>query len=363
MMNSWADNTVTPFHPPYCPPGAEYLDMRYHEEDLKCVAYVCETRGGKLEPVGTAFSTQLIVNHDEVGTHSFYYWVTAAHLINNISNSPILRINRRQTEPRIFETHKSDWIFNSDSDVAVLPFMVPDEEFAELDLEHINIQNSITGKYEYPPKEGIPSTNKLPDVGIGDDVIMLGLFSQLPGRTKNLPIGRFGNIARMPTEEKITIDIDAAPTKRNIVAYLIEGKSWGGQSGSPVLCHAEFTFKLKKKEGGPEKETKRRITALMGLVSCHFDVEKRAKTGGIITGLNSGIAAVVPSHAIKDLIMGEQKLNELRDQKYEQSRAAQPTATMDSVHERTSGQGENPMHREDFNRLLGAAVKDRKPSD
>lgn len=114
----------------------------------------------------------------------------------------------------------------------------------------------------------------------------------------------------MPTEEKVQIEVEAAPTYRHVIAYLVEARSWGGQSGSPVLWTAEFTFKPKKPDVKPEEKTRKRVSALLGVVSSHFDIQQKAQSksnilNDITTRLNTGIAIVVPAHTIKDLIMND----------------------------------------------------------
>jgi hypothetical protein len=69
------------------------------------------------------------------------------------------------------------------------------------------------------------------DIGIGDALFCTALFSRFVGTAKNLPIVRMGVIALMPDEP--------VPTKKfgNVEAFLIEIRSLGGLSGSPVFLY------------------------------------------------------------------------------------------------------------------------------
>lgn len=76
-----------------------------------------------------------------------------------------------------------------------------------------------------------PTTERLLElnVGIGDDVVMVGRFAAHTGRLRNQPLARFGNIAMMPGEQVLDgrgVSVDA---------YLVEMRSLPGFSGSPVF--------------------------------------------------------------------------------------------------------------------------------
>ena len=79
-----------------------------------------------------------------------------------------------------------------------------------------------------------------PDIGaidfqprVGHEIYVPGLFTQHYGKTSNLPVARFGHIARMPNQ----IDVQNPDgSVSSVVAYLAEVQSWGGQSGSPVFA-------------------------------------------------------------------------------------------------------------------------------
>ena len=93
------------------------------------------------------------------------------------------------------------------------------------------------------------------------------------------------------------------------------------RSGSPAIWQAEFTFKPKKPDVKPSEKTKKRVSALLGVVSCHFDIPQKAQSKSevfddITTKLNTGIAIVVPAHVIADLILEDPELKDARDAKF-----------------------------------------------
>lgn len=65
-------------------------------------------------------------------------------------------------------------------------------------------------------------------IGVGDEINVIGLFTRFFGSTRHIPIVRTGNIAMMPS--------DKLPARNGETeVYLVEGRSIGGLSGSPVF--------------------------------------------------------------------------------------------------------------------------------
>jgi hypothetical protein len=78
------------------------------------------------------------------------------------------------------------------------------------------------------------------EVAVGDEVFITGLFSQRHGTRRNIPIVRVGNLACM-TEEKVSTNYFG-----DMDAILIEARSIGGLSGSPVFLNLGITRIIKK---------------------------------------------------------------------------------------------------------------------
>ena len=135
------------------------------------------------------------------------------------------------------------------------------------------------------------------NIGTGNEVFITGLFSRFTGASKNHPIVRMGNIAMMP-DEKI-------PTKGgDRDAYLIEARSIGGVSGSPVFVREDIKI-------GKTRHW------LLGLVHGHWDLPPGNKNDNLVSdseqseAVNMGIAIVIPAEKILEVI-NQPKLAEKR---------------------------------------------------
>jgi hypothetical protein len=130
-------------------------------------------------------------------------------------------------------------------------------------------------------------------INIQRRITISGLFHYRQGAKRNIPIVRVGNLAAF-AEEKISTELGL------IDAHLIEARSIGGLSGSPVFLHLgvvrSVDNKVRTSVSGP-------VLYLLGLVHGHFkDVSSTGidqisrNTDG--TSLNTGIAMVVPVEKI-----------------------------------------------------------------
>ena len=99
-------------------------------------------------------------------------------------------------------------------------------------------------------------------IGIGDEVFLIGLFSQHYGSQRNVPLLRVGNIAAMP-EEPVQLRDGSM-----MDAYLVEARSIGGLSGSPVFVHLGFTRHV---EGRVACALRGPSFFLLGLMHGHWD--------------------------------------------------------------------------------------------
>ncbi len=261
--------------------------MRVPDEVRKCVAFVCSKSktSHEIRPVGTAFF--LSIPTSRTG-NLFSYVVTAKHVVEGIrqrSEDQIvyLRVNMKSRAPEHIATPIEKWEFHSQdlsADVAVLPGMQLDG----VDCLHVPVTMVATS--------GLFSSAGL---GVGDEVFLTGLFVGHSGRSRNIPIVRVGTIAAMP-EEPVATKIG------DIEAYLVEARSIGGLSGSPVFVHL-----------GPMREDpvtgsyqmlERGQFFLLGLMHGHWKVELAA-VGTDDAGeeaVNMGIAIVVPISKVLDII-------------------------------------------------------------
>jgi len=142
-------------------------------------------------------------------------------------------------------------------------------------------------------------------IGIGDDIRVVGLFSEHTGKERNVPVARRGIIAAMP-DEPLEVEIDGK--KRRFNAYIVEVRSIGGLSGSPV-------FVMKEKMDYDYEFTRGQIPTseymffLLGMVRGHWDYRKQYSLRGVtdkeLDQVNMGMAYVTPIQDVIDVLYGE----------------------------------------------------------
>jgi hypothetical protein len=127
------------------------------------------------------------------------------------------------------------------------------------------------------------------EIGIGNEVAFAGLFVNHHGKKRNEPIVRFGTISAMPAEP-------VATKVGDIEAYLIESRSVGGLSGSPVFVDVGM-FKGANQDGPRQYRTAGPGMYLIGVMHGHWraPLEDVKVDDGISTEyVNMGIAVVTP---------------------------------------------------------------------
>jgi hypothetical protein len=130
-------------------------------------------------------------------------------------------------------------------------------------------------------------------VGPGDEVFITGLFRHHHGQQRKIPIVRVGNLAALTEERVVTKDFGP------IDAYLIEARSIGGLSGSPVFPNLGVVRFI---NGVVKHATTGPIQLLLGLIHGHFDtqdsnIDEAAEDSDKSLSnakVNTGIAIVTP---------------------------------------------------------------------
>jgi hypothetical protein len=340
--------------------------MRVPDALQRCVVFVGTIGPGKrgeevYTPRGTAFFLSM---PSTIPGTSFVYLATAAHVAEQLNGATtFVRLNRKDGGVIVARFgDKARWYYhpNDDfADVAVMPWV----KMPGADYQHIPVDMFATE--EIIAREGI---------GPGDEVCMVGLYTRAYGERRNLPIVRTGNIAMLP-EDKVYLKW---ASKRSIEptaptpAYLIEARSIGGISGSPVFVLKGFW------EGFKEDASSRTIQPsglnsrlfFLGLVHGHWDIKAEADSGGgpvvDIVGyskkemLNEGIAIIVPAKTILETLdQPELAAKRMRD---EQQRRIENAPTPDIAPDVASEQREmdKGITREEFEEALKRASR-RKP--
>ena len=274
--------------------------MAIPDEVRKCVAYLgCKTADGLIHLAGTVFFLAIAIPPGTAGGYG--YAVTAKHVIdaikeNSTDGKVYVRLNLRNVGARFAESRIEDWKSHpTDDSVDVAAHLFP---FSP-DFDHMVF-----------PAAGIatPDVIRTQDIGIGDEVFITGLFVHHFGQERNIPIIRIGNIAGMPEEEIETPDFG------KIDAFLIESRSIGGLSGSPVfvkISEPKTGQRILRVEGRRMSVDEPRATGvdriyLLGLVHGHWDtLPSQIDTMAIDTrgeSVNVGIAIVVPAQKILEVL-------------------------------------------------------------
>ena len=272
--------------------------MEIPPEILKCVVFLCyeehkDNNTTEYTPFGTAFFVIM-----STGQVSHFYLVTAKHCIEELNKKGAqdvyIRMNTTSGIKHIKVTMSAKWYYHPDHDtnpvdvaVTQLPIHVDgSDDIKMISDEWFLKEENITKK----------------DIDIGDDVFITGLFSRHYGQERNLPIVRVGNIA-MLSEEKVWTSWLGG---KYIDAYLIEARSIGGISGSPVFFREPY-FKNGSLKLGQNKYY------LAGMIHGHWPVDESKIDTAVDSkkerDVNMGIAIVTP--AIKILETLDQK--ELKD--------------------------------------------------
>jgi hypothetical protein len=319
---------------------------RVHDRFANCVAYIYPTladaeQGKKSGGSGFLVAVPLTGNPD----YGEVYVLTNRHVIGN-NSTPIVRINRNDGTVEYFETKKKDWIFHPNgADIAGIPFRPG--SWDDLKIHTVLLRDFLNRQY-----------TKRQDVGIGDDVFMIGRFINQEGKQQNIPAIRFGNIAMMPNE------VLACEEGISEESFLVEIKSLPGYSGSPVFLYSvtpgmDFSQRtLEEEEEILRKEAYEKTGIekplldigllahlhpkgpfLLGIDYCHLHtIEKvRDKNGspvpeGWTVQTNSGMAGVIPCWKIIELLDCEELVEMRNAQDKERSRIkSESGVTLDSA--------------------------------
>ncbi len=262
--------------------------MLIEETFRKCTTYLLvdgrnpETSAIERRLVGTAFFTTVSNSRGA----EIIYAVTAQHILDMTEDmGPLFVRMNTFTGYWDFEAPHSRWVRHESTDVAVVRVGVPHDA----DLLSLHQNFLLTDQMVIDHK-----------VGPGDELFFTGLFSEHPGRTRVIPIMRFGMLSMMPHEPITVKDLRVA---KEIDAYLVEARSWGGHSGSPA-----FVYYPADRMGNSISVATRLPVFLLGLVQSHYEIKSDVELTGDLLGtgqvpINAGIAAVVPSQKIIDLLM------------------------------------------------------------
>ncbi|HLK60047.1 MAG TPA: hypothetical protein VKU00_26035 [Chthonomonadaceae bacterium] len=270
--------------------------MRVPEPIRDCACFLCTQRRDNGNPIyeyrGTAFFVSM--PSDEMAGVEHLYLITAKHNIEKAKEKGDLFVRLNKTSGGVeFIKVASEWVYpdNDASDVAILA-----ADFGEeYDFSYLPSEMFVT-------EDIIAETG----IGIGDELVITGLFTERYGEQKNLPIVRFGNISAMPSEPLRDKDSGLMYD-----AYLAEMRSIGGLSGSPVFVILHPGRHVPA--GYVVVET---TYYLLGLIRGHWDYTTRESvldyTEDESRTVNMGIATVSPIQDVLTILDSKELKKERR---------------------------------------------------
>lgn len=193
------------------------MGLAVHKMDVvrKSVVYVGTLSNDHFNPLGTGFLTYF-----EVDKEIFPVVVTARHVIAPVqesqSNALGVRMNLQGNGgARFIQLPRAKWRDhpNAESDLSFCNFK-PDASAFDYLLMTVEESTLSKAREAYPPT-------------LGGEVIISGLYTSHYGAIKNIPVIRTGHIAALPEEP-------VASRAGYTEGYLVETRSIGGLSGSPV---------------------------------------------------------------------------------------------------------------------------------
>ena len=234
-----------------------------------------------------------------------------------------IRLNESGGQGRLDHVDNLKWHFHSSNsiDVAIAQYSPPDwADCAALPASEF--MNDERAKHY--------------DIGPGDAVYIVGLFHLHAGKSRNLVIVHAGNIALMPTDEKIPTD-----DGDEVEGYIVESQALPGASGSPVYVRWTVEFRANQHRWEDEAIAFAEgrdyllgvwIAAWPGKVD-----ETTAKARGLPdeTWVPVGMGIVVPAKNVWELIMHPDRMAERRESILAEmkSKAAQKQTTADDSQE------------------------------
>lgn len=268
--------------------------MRLPEVATECVCFLRAEWATRKPTVGSAFLIALRLGTKPVDS-VFTYAVTARHCIEDddtgdLAEDVTLSLNLRGGGIGELATETVLWDRHPTADVAILPIGYLDHDRFRFQIWDMN----STAEAVFVEERKI---------GPGDDVYFSGLLVHHPGKSQIMPIARIGNIAGMPR------DPIQLTTGEDTVA-LVEARSIGGLSGSPVFLHLPFwrdqpegAASLVVRPGGAVADSGGE-SRLFGVMHGFYPVGPNDPDGvsGGDTNLNTGIAVVVFVDRVVELL-------------------------------------------------------------
>jgi hypothetical protein len=271
--------------------------MRVPDIVLKCVGFVGEvthqdSAGISGDLYATGFFVSVPCQSPGLKGIQFAYFVTAKHVATALKGKDIyFLVNKIGGGVIPFTTvFGNHW------------YLHPTDKTADVAVIQVGLQRDADIKTVFMTNFATPEKIVEMNLGIGDEVFAVGLFHPATGTSRNEPVVRHGNIAMMPAEQ-IQTKLGYADV------YLIEARSIGGLSGSPVFVRPTIHLPVRDATTGMEQHGffVGHGATLLGLMQGHWDIEESEINSPRVVhnskrGVNMGFAIVVPAIKIMETI-------------------------------------------------------------
>jgi hypothetical protein len=279
--------------------------MLVPRELLNSVAFIGQTTADGHHIGGSAFfvsvPTMLIPEHRHV------YLVTARHVVEGATDLFVRLNSPFETGPLNVGVPDGDyWLTH--------PGHAPGEDF--VDVAAMPLQDAdfaFNAGYRWIARsmffdESFVGDSPIAGVGVGDEVVTIGLLTVHYGSDRNEPVVRVGNLAMLPAEPVLVRY--ASGLNRRMRLYLTELRSISGLSGSPVFMRHRHML-------GVDSQI-----SLLGMMIGHWDDPNSN---------HMGFGKVVPAHVIIEVLDQEDEMKrraELERKTLEQGGTAEPDSAL-----------------------------------
>lgn len=307
------------------------IEVRIQDDVRCCVAflgymYPDDGNGMYFKPHGTAFFQ---------GYGGVTYLVTAKHVARSLTPPISIRASRPDGTSVLIEDAYPQWFFHPDPNV------------------DLAIVVGITDGALAIPEEMLLTSEKLKkqNIGVGNEVHIVGLYRIFPGQARNFPVVHTGHIAMAPPDECVPMIDRNTQLLSYVNAYLIEAQTLEGLSGSPVFVRHSWELRQ-----GDRVAFMHGDIALLGMWISAWDAPPAqilSVTHRDAQKVPVGMGLAMPSEKMIELF----NLDEVRSHRkgiLERERAA--LSDSDPI-------PQNPRHKEDFIGLLDAAARKPKQDD
>lgn len=302
------------------------------------------------EAGGTGFVLARQYEAPAINDSGVLYLVSNKHVVHSHGCS-VARLNKKDGGVDIIELEPHHWIAHPTRDLAAsMAFINP----AVHQCTWV-IYDNLIDRTELKSRE----------IGLGDDVFMVGRFIGHDGKKRNQASVRFGNIS-MPVGE--ILNPETGPEE----SFAVEMRSKPGYSGSPVFVYDFLSSQVtttKKRDFG--------FIMLLGVEWGHI-LERAPVLNAWGTPHENqyvpqptGMNGVVPAWGLKELLempalkQPFEQMQELVLDAFTKQRAiVMPMAAVDGIKATQVELADaNPSHKEDFMSLLNAAAKAKPQGD